>query len=251
MNDLVSIIVPLYNAERYIESTIQSVLRQTYKSWELLLIDDCSNDNSYEIIKKYLNIEKRIRYFKLQYNGGAAVARNYGINIANGRYIAFLDSDDCWLEHKLAKEIALMNDNHCAFVYTAIQMINEKNEKLGNYISVPCKVNYNLLLKNTVIATSTVLIDKDIIGNFSMPNRRSGQDYATWLMLLRKVDYAYGINEPLCLYRKTSNSLSSNKLKSIKQVFDIQTKNEGISKMKAIYNTICFCFYAFKKHFIN
>lgn len=248
---LVSIITPVYNAESVIEKTITSVLNQSYQNWELILVDDCATDKSAEIIQRMAASESRLKYYKLEQNSGAAVARNKGIEMANGSYIAFLDADDYWLEDKLQRELDLMKEKDCAFVYAATQMINEHDEKIGDYTPVPEWTDYNHLLKRTVIATSTVLLDMNKIGDFSMPLRRSGQDYATWLMLLRRVDKAYGITDPLVLYRISANSLSSNKFKSIKQVYGIQTKDEGLNPIYAAYNTFCFCMYAFKKHFLN
>lgn len=248
---LVSIVVPVYNAEKVIEQTISSVIHQTYTNWELILVDDCARDNSASLIKKIAKDEPRIRYHKLNINSGAAVARNKGIEIAEGQYIAFLDADDYWLADKLRRELDLMNQKDCAFVYSATQMIDENSKALGHYTPVPEWTDYKHLLKRTVIATSTVLLDIAKIGEFQMPLRRSGQDYATWLKLLRRVDKAWGINEPLVLYRISSKSLSSNKFKSIKQVFDIQTKDEKINVIIASYNTLCFCLYAFKKHFMK
>ena len=249
--NLVSIITPCHNASKFVAETIESVLSQTYSEWEMLIVDDCSTDNSVEIVQSFSEQDSRIKLLKLEKNSGAAVARNCGIKEARGRYIAFIDSDDIWLDNKLQQEMDFMKDKNCAFVYTATQMIDADGEKKGKFTPVPEKTDYNHLLKRTVIATSTVLLDRKVTGNFFMPLRRSGQDYATWLMLLRNIDFAYGINQPLCLYRISPKSLSSNKLKSIKQVFDIQTKNEKISKPYAAFNTFCFCLYAFKKHFLN
>lgn len=248
---LVSIIVPVYNAEKVIASTIQSVQQQSYGNWELILVDDCSKDGSAGIILHMADKDQRIKYHKLPKNGGAAVARNYGIEKANGRYLAFLDADDQWCQDKLEKQMELMRQKECAFVYSAISMVDEKGNYINEHVPVPEAVDYQYLLKRTVIATSSVLLDMSKWGGVKMPLRRSGQDYATWLMLLRKGVTAYGINEPLVKYRVSSNSLSSNKFKSIKQVFDIQTKNEGVNIVSAAYNTFCFCLYAFKKHFIK
>lgn len=248
---LVSIVTPVYNAGKVLERTIQSVITQSYEKWELLLIDDCAKDNSAEIIQHMAENEPRIKYFKLEQNSGAAVARNIGIKEARGQYLAFLDADDYWLENKLQRELELMRNNKCSFVYAATQMIDQDDQKIGSYTPVPEWTDFKHLLKRTVIATSTVLLDMSKVGDFSMPLRRSGQDYATWLLLLRRVGKAYGINEPLTLYRISPKSLSSNKFKSIKQVYDIQTKNEGLNPLNAGYNTLCFCLYAFKKHFIR
>ena len=248
---LVSIVTPVYNAGGVIGRTIQSVLNQSYNNWEWILVDDCSKDNSVEIVRKQAGIEPRIKYYRLEQNCGAAVARNKGIEMAEGRYLAFLDADDFWMEDKLQREIDLMKSKECAFVYAATQMIDENDKKLGEYTPVPEWTDYKHLLRRTVIATSTVLLDMTKIGDFSMPLRRSGQDYATWLMLLRRVNKAYGINKPLVLYRISPKSLSSNKLKSIKQVYGIQTKDESLNPIYAGYNTLCFCLYAFKKHFMK
>ena len=248
---LVSIITPVYNAGKVIERTISSVLNQTYQNWEMILVDDCAKDNSAEIIKGIAVTEPRIKYHKLEQNSGAAVARNRAIEEAEGQFIAFLDADDFWMKDRLQRGLYLMKEKGCAFVYAATQMIDENDQKLGDYTPVPEWTDYKHLLKRTVIATSTVLLDMNKVGEFSMPLRRSGQDYATWLKLLRKVEKAYGINEPLVLYRISPKSLSSNKFKSIKQVYGIQTKDEGLNPIYAGYNTLCFCLYAFKKHFMK
>lgn len=250
-NNLVSIITPVYNAEKFIAKTIQSVLNQTYKNWELILIDDCAKDDSANIIAQFIAADDRIKYYKLAQNSGAAVARNAGFQKALGRYLAFLDSDDLWIADKLEKQMDMMLKGSYPFVFSAIKMIDENDIVIKDVISVPQKVSYNTLLRRTVIATSSVLLDRHKIGNFTMPLRRSGQDYATWLMILRNISYAVGINEGLVLYRKSSTSLSSNKLKSIKQVYSIQIENEHLNLLCAGFNTLCFCFYAFKKHFLK
>lgn len=247
---LVSIITPVYQSERFIERTILSVLAQSYQNWEMILIDDCSHDKSAEIIQKYVEKDKRIKYFRLGTNSGAAVARNKAIEIAQGEYLAFLDSDDLWEPLKLEKQLEFMKEKNSNFSFTRIKIIDSNNNTIKETIPIPLKVDYNYLLKRTVIATSTVIINRHNITNFSMPLRRGGQDYATWLQLLRNIDYAYGLNECLTLYRVSSHSLSSNKFSSIRQVYEIQTEDEHISRIKAIYNTFFFCVYAFKKHFL-
>ena len=247
---LVSIITPVYQAERFIELTILSVLAQSYQNWEMILIDDCSHDKSAEIIQKFVEKDKRIKYLRLETNSGAAVARNKAIEMAQGEYLAFLDSDDLWEPLKLEKQLEFMKEKNSNFSFTRIKIIDSNNNTIKETIPIPLKVDYNYLLKRTVIATSTVIINRHNITNFSMPLRRGGQDYATWLQLLRNIDYAYGLNECLTLYRVSSHSLSSNKFSSIRQVYEIQTEDEHISRIKAIYNTFFFCVYAFKKHFL-
>lgn len=247
---LVSIVTPVFNAESFIEQTIRSVLAQTYTDWELLLIDDCSTDSSEKIIKQFVQKDKRIKYCRLQENSGAAVARNTAISLAQGEYLAFLDSDDLWVKNKLERQLSFMKTQGAAFVFSRIRMIDQQGRTLKEIIPIPAKVNYNTLLRRTVIATSTVLIHRKQIGIFFMPLRRGGQDYATWLFLLRSIDYAYGQDECLVEYRVSDHSLSSKKKDSIRQVYEIQTKDEHIGKLHAVINTCCFCLYAFKKHFL-
>lgn len=246
---LVSIITPVYHAERFIEQTILSVQAQAYQDWEMILVDDCSNDRSGEIIKSFAVEDARIRYYRLEKNSGAAVARNTAIGYAKGEYLAFLDSDDLWLPEKLSQQLAYMKEKKCTFSFTRINFIDADNKIVKSKVPIPERIDYRHLLRQTVIATSTVLINRCAFPYFTMPLRRGGQDYATWLMLLRHTDYAYGLNECLTSYRISDHSLSSNKFSSIRQVYEIQTQDEKISKVKAVFNTFCFCVYAFKKHF--
>ena len=247
---LVSIITPIYQAERFIEQTILSVLAQSYQNWEMILVDDCSSDKSPDIIQNYIEKDKRIKYHRLETNSGAAVARNKAIALAQGVFLAFLDSDDLWHPSKLEKQLAFMKEHDYKFSYTRIKIIDSVNNTIKEIVPIPPKADYNYLLKRTVIATSTVIINRSALPYFNMPLRRGGQDYATWLQLLRIVDYAYGLDECLTSYRVSSHSLSSNKFSSIRQVYEIQTEDEHISKIKAICNTCFFCIYAFKKHFL-
>ena len=233
-----------------IEQTILSVLGQSYKNWELLLIDDCSIDHSADIIKNYVGRDSRIKYHRHKKNSGAAVARNTAIILAQGEYLAFLDSDDLWMPNKLESQLAYMKEKNCSFSFTRINIIDSDNNVVKAIVPIPHRADYNYLLKHTVIATSTVLLDRSDLPPFKMPLRRGGQDYATWLQLLRNVDYAYGLDSCLASYRISSNSLSSNKFSSIRQVYEIQTQDEHINKIRAIINTLCFCIYAFKKHYL-
>lgn len=244
----VSVIVPVYNAGRFLEQTIMSVLSQDYADWELILVNDCSTDDSVDIIKRHCG-DGRVRLVNMEKNSGAAAARNKGMDMARGRYIAFLDSDDIWQPQKLGQQIALMEESGLAFCFTEIETVDEAGAAKGRVRLIPARVDYSYLLHKTVIATSSVVIDRDMTGRFAMPPRRSGQDYATWLMLLRRVPYAFCIQEPLVKYRIVRHSLSSNKLASLKQVYDIQTINEHLPAWRAAYNTCRFALYAFRKHF--
>lgn len=191
MNEpLVSIITPVYNAERFLSDTIKSVQNQTYKNWEILLIDDCSKDNSAQIIKEFQKYDNRIKYIKLKKNSGASVSRNEGIRNAKGRFIAFVDSDDIWKPEKLEIQIKYMLKENLGFTFTSYRYMKENGELTNKIAKAPSKINYNGLLKNTIIGCSTVVIDKDIVDYFEMPLVRRGQDTATWLQILRKEKYA-------------------------------------------------------------
>ena len=250
-NNTVSVIIPVYNVGKYIPHTIESILKQSYKDVEIVLVDDCSTDNSAEIIAEYASSHSNVIYHKLENNQGAAVARNKALSIAKGRYVAFLDSDDEWCEGKLEKQLAFMNKKEAAISCTAMDTIDECGKPLGSVRNVREKIDYKFLLHNTMIATSTVIVDRKKTGIFQMPLRRGGQDYATWLMLMRNGTVCYGLNDVLSHYRVLSNSLSSNKWKSIKQVWQIQTEDEGIGRMSALVNVCCFVANAFFKHFLR
>lgn len=241
MNEpLVSIITPVYNAEKFLEDTIKSVIKQSYKNWELILVDDCSKDSSSDIIKKYKENDDRIKYIKLEKNSGASISRNTGIKNANGRFIAFVDSDDLWKEKKLEKQIDYMIKNEVGFSFTSYRYMRENGEKTNKVAKAPFKINYDGLLKNTIIGCSTVVIDRNIIGDFEMPIVRRGQDTATWLKILRTEEYAYGIEEDLVNYRIVGNSLSSNKIKALKRTWNTYRNVEGLGLLKSMY---VFCFY--------
>lgn len=245
---IVSIITPVYNADKYIENTINSVRSQTYNYFEMILVDDCSSDQSKNIIEKIRKEDDRIKYILLENNSGAAVARNTGINAAKGRYIAFLDSDDVWKNNKLEYQLNYMKKNNYAFTYTAFETITEDGDTLQSLVSVPSSLSYNQLLKNTAIACSTVIIDREITGNFNMPLVRKGQDTATWLQLLREnIDKSHGINKVLSSYRKVKGSISDDKASALKRTWNTYRNIEKLPIGKSIYYFTWYVFNAIKK----
>lgn len=248
-NDLVSVITPVYNAGRFLAKSIKSAISQTYANMELIFVDDCSSDDSAVIIAEHRKKHSNIVYYLQPKNMGAGAARNKALELASGRYAAFLDADDIWKPEKTAKQLALMQEKKAPLSYTAIEMIDASGNLVKGKRKVRESLDYKFLLRNTMIATSTVVVDRNIVGDFRMPLRRGGQDYATWLNLLRSGSVAVGINEALVQYRVSLGSLSSNKLKSIKQVWDIQTQDEGIEKVRAAWHVLCFTFNAIKKYF--
>ena len=241
---LISIITPVYNCEKLISETIECVQSQTYKNWEMLLVDDCSSDNSAEIIKEYAKKDERIKYFKLDENSGAAKARNKALEKSRGRFIAYLDSDDLWKQDKLEKQANFMLENNYAFTCTDYEKINENGESLNKIIRIPKRVNYNYYLRNTIIQTVGVMVDTKITGKevLVMPNIRRRQDAATWCQILKAGHECYEVPENLSYYRVVTNSLSSNKFKAMKGTWFLYRNIEKLSLFKS-----CFCFigYAF------
>lgn len=247
IENLVSVITPVYNSEKYIEKTILSVLNQTYKKFEIILVDDCSIDNSKELISRIQKDDERVKYVKLDKNSGAAVARNKGLETAKGQYIAFIDSDDVWKKDKLSQQLGFMKNKGVGFTYTAYETLMEDGTIQNKHIHVPERINYSSLLKNTAIACSTVIIDKKVSGDFYMPLVRKGQDTATWLKLLKKIDYAYGYDEVLSSYRKVAGSISSNKIEALKRTWNTYYNIEKLPFFKAVYYFSFYTFNAIKK----
>lgn len=247
MKPLVSIIIPVYNAAKFLPDTINSILNQTYRNWEVILVDDKSTDNSVEIIGKY--ISNNIKLIKLDKNYGPGFARNKGVDSAKGKLICFLDADDLWKKDKLEKQVNFTITNNYHFTYTSYIYSNKFGKETSCVVKVPLKVKYHDYLKNTIITTSTVMFDmcyfdkKDLY----MPNLKRGEDGATWLRILKKIDYAYGLNEDLALYRISRNTLSSNKLLSIKCIWHLYRKVESLSILKSTYYFIFYTFNTIKK----
>lgn len=244
---LVSIIVPVYNAERFLEDTIKTVENQSYENWELLLVNDCSKDNSKEIAKKYLS--KKIKWIDMDKNSGAALTRNKGIEESSGEFLCFLDADDLWDEDKLKKQIEFMRNNKCEFSFTGYEFADENGKSIGKKVFVPEKINYKQALKNTTIWTSTVMLDMTKLTkeDVYMPNVRRGQDTATWWKILKKIDYAYGLNENLSYYRRTDESLSANKITALKRTWNLYRKVEKLGLISSCYNFCWYCFNAIKR----
>lgn len=233
---LVSIVVPVYNAERYIEETIKTVLNQTYTNWELILIDDKSTDKSVELITPYLKKDKRIKLLKNKTNLHAALTRNRGIDIAKGKYIAFLDADDLWMPTKLTKQIDFMTKKRCAFSYTGYEFADATGIPNGKKVYVPTTLTYKQALKNTTISTITVMFDMTQLSktDIHMPNVKS-EDTATWWRILRKINHAYGLNEILSIYRRSGSTLSSNKLQAVRRTWLLYRKSEKLNIFISIY----------------
>lgn len=224
MNDLVSIIMPSYNTAQYIAETIQSVLTQTYTNWELIIVDDCSIDNTDEIIATFT--DSRIRYLKNEHNSGAAVSRNRALKEAKGKWIAFLDSDDVWHPEKLEKQISFMEKNGYAFTYTEYEEIDETSSPLGIYVSGPKKITKAGMYNYCWPGCLTVMYDRDIVGEIQIEDIKKNNDYAMWLKAVKKAP-CYLLKENLARYRIRSNSISRHsKLKLIKHHYILYRTGE-------------------------
>ncbi|MEX3745330.1 MULTISPECIES: glycosyltransferase family 2 protein [Lysinibacillus] len=246
---LVSIITPSFNSSRFIEDTVSSVLNQTYPHFELIIVDDCSKDNSWEMITAFSKSDVRIKIYQLEKNSGAAAARNYGIQAANGKYLAFLDSDDLWDQHKLEVQVKFMESNNYTFSFTNYNMIDEKGNTLNKTVTCPSVIDYNSLLKNTTIGCLTVMLNIEQLGKPVMPNLQP-EDTALWLKILRNNNKAYCLQEVLASYRIVGNSASSNKLKVAKKMWIVYRKSENINRLKTSWYFVHYAWNAVKKHYL-
>ena len=249
IDNLVSIITPAYNAAAYIAETIESVLVQTYTNWEMLIVNDCSKDNTAEIAESYAKKDKRIKLINLKQNSGAAAARNTAIQNAKGRYIAFLDSDDLWKKEKLQKQIEFMQQNVYAFTYTSYEHFKETKENIQNQVQISKSLNYNQALKGNQIGCLTVMLDRKQIPNIHFTIHKH-EDYILWLNILKQGITAYGIQECLALYRTgNSKSISGNKLQSAMWTWKVYRDNIKLSVVESSYYFLFYLFRGLKKYF--
>ncbi len=198
-NQLVSVIMPSYNTAHLIKESIDSVLNQTYANFELIIIDDCSTDNTDEVVAEYK--DERIVYLKNEEHGGAAVSRNHGLREAKGKWVAFLDSDDLWEKDKLSKQVAFMQENGYNFSYTNYEKIDEQGNSLNCVVSGPKKISKRKMRKYCWIGCLTVMYDREHVGLIQIENIQKNNDYAMWLKVCKKAD-CYLLNETLAKYRK-------------------------------------------------
>jgi len=237
----VSVIIPVHNNEEYILECINSVIYQTYKNLEIIIVDDKSTDNSVNLIKSIK--DKRIKLIELKENSGAAIARNKGIEVSTGDYICFLDSDDYWYKEKIEKQLKFIKNK--AFIYSEYLYLNKNKTHIAR---VPKSLTYEQLLKNSAIFTSTVMLNMKYLTkeDIYMPDMRIGQDYGAWYKILKKIKTAYGIQEVLSIYRVGKKSLSSNKLKAMKRTWTLY-KLEKLPLIKRINCFICYAYNATKR----
>jgi len=233
--DLVSVITPAWQAASFIEQSIASVQAQSYPNWEMIVVDDCSPDNTGEIVETVSVEDNRVCLIRLNQNGGPARARNSALRQARGRWIAFLDSDDLWLPTKLEKQLAFHQAQGAHISYTEYRRISADSKNTGRLIEVPERLNYSGLLSNTAIATSTVLIDRHLTGHFKMKPIYY-DDFGCWLDLLRSGRFAVGLKEDLMRYRVMEGSVSRNKWRSALEVWKTYRKVEHLNLLRSCWH---------------
>ena len=243
MDPLVSVIMPAFNSGAYISCAIKSVQQQTYKNWELIVVDDCSTDNTCLIVEGLRKSDSRISLYKQKSNLGAAQARNRALKESKGRFITYLDADDIWLPEKLEKQIKFMLDGHHPFTCTSYEVIDDNGHPKGKQVHMLPSVDYKEFLTYNLLQTVGIAVDTEFVDKSTliMPNLRRRQDAATWLQVLKSGVKCYGMYEILAQYRHTKNSLSSNKLKAVKGEWFLYRK---VEKLPLAFCCYCFARYA-------
>ena len=237
---LVSIIMPAYNCGKYIEDSIRSVIAQTVTDWELQIVDDCSTDNTREVVERLAAQEPRIHYSCLAQNGGPAVARNEALRRAAGRYVAFLDSDDLWEPEKLERQLAFMEQTGAKMSATAYDQLDENGGSLPTVCLPPHRTTYRKMLRlSNPIGNSTVMYDQNALGKFEVPPIRKRNDFALWLKILKKTSVCAGMDDILTHYRVRTNSVSSNKLAQAKYHWQLYREIEGMSMVASAFYVGC------------
>lgn len=247
---MISVVVPVYNLEKYINATLDSIISQDVPDMEVLLVDDKSTDSSVSVINDYIasHPDAGIRLIEPGEKLKACGARNLGIRESRGEYIAFLDGDDLWMPEKLKKQLAFMEEKGCGFSFTGYEFADEAARPMGKIVKVPETISYSQALRNTTIFTSTVIFDTRIVKkeDIVFPDILS-EDTALWFALLRKGCKACGLNENLTLYRRTGNSLSSDKKDAARRIWNLYRKSEHLSLPKSLFSFVGWGFNAVKR----
>ncbi|NLB61862.1 MAG: glycosyltransferase family 2 protein [Clostridiales bacterium] len=232
----VSIITPAYNCESFIGDAINSVIAQTFSDWEMIIVDDCSTDSTSIIIEKFLKVDSRIKYFRLEKNSGAAIARSKGIELGTGKYIAFLDSDDVFLPEKIKTQVEFMIKNDYPFSCTHYVHFSEMGERMNRIIKCKKRCDYNLCVWMNPRGTSTVMFEVAKLGREDFPQAEEREDYALWLKMLRQAKYIYGLQEVLPQYRIRNDSVSSNKFAMVKYLMRLYREHERFGVLRSAFH---------------
>jgi teichuronic acid biosynthesis glycosyltransferase TuaG len=243
----ISVVVPVYNTEKYLRPCVDSILAQTFTDFELLLIDDGSTDHTEEIAKKYCALDGRVAYHRNESNMGAAATRNRGCFLARGEWIALLDSDDLWMENKLERQMKELRASGGYFSCSACRFITESGEKIEKTMNIPNTISYRSLLRANHIACSTVLCQREIMLEFPMQDGDIHEDYLTWLSILKKYGPIRGLNEYLMVYRIRKGSKASNKWKAVGMTYRTY-KMANIVLPKRLFYMLCNMAHGVKKY---
>jgi len=239
---LVSVITPSYNSEKFIAATILSVQSQTHQHWELLIVDDCSTDNTAQIVKDFMKDDHRVTFHQLQKNAGAGVARNQAIQMAGGQYIAFLDSDDLWQPEKLEKQIAFMQANGLPFTFSFYDCIDEDGNLLHKRIEAPKTLYYFQLFFCNFVGNLTGIYDVNFFGKIPISGIRKRQDWMVWLTVLKKIRKAKPVRESLAFYRVRKDSISASKFTLLQHNYAVYRL---FHKFNVFASLVCLCGFLF------
>jgi len=242
MSELVSIITPTFNAEKYIQDTLQSVLNQSYQNWEMILIDDASTDQTVKIIKDFAEKDARFKLSELSKNSGNGFARNVALEKATGQYIAFLDADDLWFPMKLEKQIQYLKANNLPFTFSFYDCIDEDGKLLNRRIEAPLNLTYNELFFCNYVGNLTAIYDADYFGKITLEATQKRQDWRLWLTILKQIQFTKPVPEPLAFYRIRKNSISSSKFKLIKHNFGVYREFHGFNFIFSVMLMMRFLF---------
>jgi len=229
MNELVSIIIPTYNTEKFIGDTLQSVQNQTYQNWEMILVDDASTDRTVSVIEEFAKNDSRIKLFKLEKNSGNGFARNIALEKASGKYIAYLDADDLWFPEKLEKQIQFLKANNLPFTFSFYDCIDEEGNSLKRRVEAPINLTYSKLFFCNYVGNLTAIYDADYFGKIILEATQKRQDWRLWLTILKQIQVTKPVPEPLAFYRIRKDSISSSKFKLIKHNFGVYREFHGFN----------------------
>ncbi|AOC94699.1 Putative teichuronic acid biosynthesis glycosyltransferase TuaG [Flavobacterium anhuiense] len=242
MNDLVSILTPTYNTEKFIRATLESVQNQTYQNWEMILVDDASTDKTVSIIEEFAQNDSRVKLFKLPENRGNGFARNAALEKATGKYIAYLDADDLWFSEKLEKQIQFLKMNNQPFTFSYYDSIDEEGNNLSRRVESPNPLTYKELFFCNYVGNLTAIYDADYFGKIILETTQKRQDWRIWLTILKQIKIAKPVPEPLAFYRIRKNSVSSSKFKLIKHNFGVYREFHGYNLVFSVLLMMRFLF---------
>lgn len=244
---LISIIMAAYNAEKTIEQAINSVLSQTYTNFELLVVNDCSTDRTAELVKSIAAKDSRVRLISNVKNNGVSYTRKHGLEEAKGSWIAILDSDDAWAPEKLEKQIDFQRRTNADLLFTGSAFMDSEGQPIDWYLHAPAEVTYRQLLKQNVLSNSSALVRKELYAKHYAIGDGMHEDFAIWLSILKEGKKAYGVDEPLLIYRIAKSSKSGNKVKAARMNWNTY-RYVGLNLMEAIYYECWYIFNGIRKY---